>query len=228
MTPDGRTALCHELRPEHCVGDRTRRPTRSPRSPIALQRPSAGVAVTPDSSTVYVAHDVSGNNVGGRHGDQRRRPRSPIPASTNPPAWRSPRTAAWSMSELHRRHGVGGRQATNAVRHDHPSAASRSPRRGGDPGRQHGLCHEPAFNIVSVIAAATNAVTKITDPSFSQPVGISIIRPSFAGTPQFSNCHGESVAALAQKYGGLSAAAEALTLPRVKALQDAVRAFCGG
>jgi YVTN family beta-propeller protein len=83
-------------------------------------------------------------------------------------------------------------------------------------------------NSVSVIAAATNAVTKITDPSFSQPVGISIIRPIFAGTPQFSNCHGTSVAALAQKYDGLSAAAAALTFPSVKALQDAITAFCGG
>jgi YVTN family beta-propeller protein len=82
-------------------------------------------------------------------------------------------------------------------------------------------------NNIAVIAAATNAVTKITDPSFSQPVGISIIRPSFAGTPHFSNCHGTSVAALTQKYDGLNAAAAALTFPSVKALQDAITAFCG-
>jgi hypothetical protein len=34
------------------------------------------------------------------------------------------------------------------------------------------------------------------------------------------------VAALAQEFGGLSAAAAALNFPSVKALQDAVKAFC--
>jgi hypothetical protein len=49
----------------------------------------------------------------------------------------------------------------------------------------------------------------------------------FAGTPGFSNCHGQSVAPLAQQYGGLDAAAKALGYPSVKELQDAIRAFCG-
>jgi len=48
----------------------------------------------------------------------------------------------------------------------------------------------------------------------------------FSGTPGFSNCHGQSVAPLAQQYGGLDAAAKALGYPSVQALQDAIRAFC--
>jgi hypothetical protein len=50
---------------------------------------------------------------------------------------------------------------------------------------------------------------------------------AFAGTPGFSNCHGKSVAALAQQYGDLTAAAAALGLPSVPALQAAIKTFCG-
>ena len=85
-------------------------------------------------------------------------------------------------------------------------------------------------NSVSVIATANNAVTKIADTSFNCPVafGVFIIRPSFAGTPGFSNCVGQSVSGLALRFGGLSAAAAALGFPSVPALQKAVTAFCGG
>jgi hypothetical protein len=48
----------------------------------------------------------------------------------------------------------------------------------------------------------------------------------FAGTPGTTNCHGESVSALAQEFGGLRAAAAALGFPSVRALQDAIRTFC--
>jgi hypothetical protein len=50
----------------------------------------------------------------------------------------------------------------------------------------------------------------------------------FAGSPGKANCHGQSVAALAKQYGGLSAAAAALGFDSVSALQDAIMAFCGG
>lgn len=48
----------------------------------------------------------------------------------------------------------------------------------------------------------------------------------FAGLPGRPNCRGQSVFALVREYGGLSAAAGALGLPSVKALQEAIRAFC--
>jgi hypothetical protein len=51
---------------------------------------------------------------------------------------------------------------------------------------------------------------------------------TFAGQPGAPNCHGQSVSALAQQYGGLNAAASALGFPSVQALQSAIRAFCGG
>jgi hypothetical protein len=51
--------------------------------------------------------------------------------------------------------------------------------------------------------------------------------PVFAGQPGKANCHGKSVSALAQKYGGLAAAASALGFASVNALQDAIKAFCG-
>jgi hypothetical protein len=50
----------------------------------------------------------------------------------------------------------------------------------------------------------------------------------FAGTPGEANCHGQSVSALARQFGGLNNAAAALGFPSIQALQDAIRAFCGG
>jgi hypothetical protein len=52
--------------------------------------------------------------------------------------------------------------------------------------------------------------------------------PVFAGQPGRPNCHGKSASALAQKYGGIHSAASTLGFPNVKALQDAIKAFCGG
>ena len=55
----------------------------------------------------------------------------------------------------------------------------------------------------------------------------------FAGTQGTANCHGQSVSALAQQYGGMDAAdggmdaaAAALGFPSVSALQDAITDFC--
>jgi YVTN family beta-propeller protein len=88
---------------------------------------------------------------------------------------------------------------------------------------------------VSVISTATNTVTGSPIPvgTFPEAFGVFIqpaIPPArkFAGTPGFSNCHGQSVAALAQQFGGLKAAAAALGFPSVQALQDAIKTFCRG
>jgi YVTN family beta-propeller protein len=83
---------------------------------------------------------------------------------------------------------------------------------------------------VTVIDTSTNTVTG------SIPVGVSpvafgnFIQPKqrFAGTPADHNCHGQTVSALSQKYGGLSAAATALGYANVTALQDAITSYCGG
>ena len=52
--------------------------------------------------------------------------------------------------------------------------------------------------------------------------------PTFAGQPGRANCHGKSVSALSNQYGSLDAAASALSFPSVQALQNAIRAYCGG
>ena len=51
-------------------------------------------------------------------------------------------------------------------------------------------------------------------------------QPLFAGTPGSPNCHGESVSALAQQYGGLDAAATARNYPTVRDLQNAIATYC--
>jgi hypothetical protein len=59
-------------------------------------------------------------------------------------------------------------------------------------------------------------------------VVINLVSPVFAGTPGKANCHGKSVSALAQQFGGLNNAAEALGYPSVDALQNAIMEFCEG
>jgi probable HAF family extracellular repeat protein len=50
----------------------------------------------------------------------------------------------------------------------------------------------------------------------------------FAGTPGKSNCHGQSVSALARQYGGLNGATAALGFASIGALQNAIMGFCEG
>jgi hypothetical protein len=47
-----------------------------------------------------------------------------------------------------------------------------------------------------------------------------------AGTPGLANCHGETVSAMANEFGGLDQAASILGYSSVKALQDGIRVFC--
>jgi len=47
-----------------------------------------------------------------------------------------------------------------------------------------------------------------------------------AGRPGQANCNGQSISALAEQFGSLSAAASALGFSSVKALQDSFQAFC--
>jgi hypothetical protein len=51
-------------------------------------------------------------------------------------------------------------------------------------------------------------------------------QPLFAGTPGMANCIGQSVAALAQQYGELNAAAAALGFDSAGPLQGAIQEFC--
>jgi hypothetical protein len=49
----------------------------------------------------------------------------------------------------------------------------------------------------------------------------------FAGTPGYTNCPGQSVAAITTQYGGLPAGAAALSFPDVQSMLDAIQQFCG-
>jgi YVTN family beta-propeller protein len=82
---------------------------------------------------------------------------------------------------------------------------------------------------VSVIDTATNAVST-TIPVGNAPIAFGVFiqpAPRFAGTPEKANCYGKSVSALVRQYHGLGAAATALGFSSVKALQNAIMAFCG-
>lgn len=52
--------------------------------------------------------------------------------------------------------------------------------------------------------------------------------PVFAGVPGKVTCNGKSVSALSNQFGTLDAAATNLGFSSVKALQDAIKAFCVG
>jgi YVTN family beta-propeller protein len=81
-------------------------------------------------------------------------------------------------------------------------------------------------NTVSVIDTATNMVVAVL-PVGNTPTAFGVfIQPRFAGTPGERNCHGKSIAALAETFGGLNGAAIALGFPTLHALRTAVNAFC--
>ena len=85
---------------------------------------------------------------------------------------------------------------------------------------------------VSVIDTAKNKVTA-TIPVGLNPNAFGMFihparerEPRFAGKPGTANCHGRSVAALAQQYGKLNAAATTLGYSDESELQNAIRTFC--
>jgi len=83
---------------------------------------------------------------------------------------------------------------------------------------------------VSVIKAASDTVTA-TIPVGNFPIAFGMFiqpRPTFAGTPRSANCYGQSVATLATQFGGLIRAASALAFSSIRAMQDAIMAYCGG
>jgi YVTN family beta-propeller protein len=83
-------------------------------------------------------------------------------------------------------------------------------------------------NTVSAIATSSNTVAA-TVTIGNSPLALGVfIQPAmrFAGTPRFSNCHGQSIATLTQKYGEMTAADAALGFASVPALQTAIHKFC--
>jgi hypothetical protein len=83
--------------------------------------------------------------------------------------------------------------------------------------------YDPSGRIASVSISpndgsgfAENQVSLIDEP-----------QSRFAGTPGKPNCHGQSVSALAQQFGGVDIAAATLGFPTVSDLQSAISQYCG-
>lgn len=92
--------------------------------------------------------------------------------------------------------------------------------------------HDPA--VVSGSATLTPGTHAFEVQFFEDlagPSGVDLMLPpgvryGFAGTPGKPDCHGKSISALAQQFGGMSSAASHLKFPSVKALQGAVKTSC--
>jgi 6-phosphogluconolactonase len=113
-----------------------------------------------------------------------------------------------------------------------PFAAGNGPNIGAvDPSGKFAYVTNFSGNNVSgyTIDPSTGALTAIAGSPFAaggEPFSVAFAL-TFAGTPGQPNCYGKSVSALAKKYGGLDAAAQALGYPSVQALKNAIDSFCG-
>jgi hypothetical protein len=72
----------------------------------------------------------------------------------------------------------------------------------------------------------TDIIGGDTPPTFNMTFSLTGATIQAAGTPGQANCNGQSVSALAEQFGSLSAAASAIGFSSVKALQDSFRTFC--
>jgi YVTN family beta-propeller protein len=203
---------------------------------IPVGRMPRGVAVSPDGSKLYVANERSDTV-------------SAIATATNAvtatiPVGRQPFGAAVSPdgSNIYVTNKGSDTvsviaEATNTVTATIPVGHSPAGVTVTPDGSKAYVVNEGSGS-VSVIATATNTVipTGTSLTGLEHPVSFGVfIGPSqqrftlaFAGTPGFSNCIGQSIAALDRQFGGLNAAAAALGFDDIRSLENAVLAFCRG
>ena len=72
----------------------------------------------------------------------------------------------------------------------------------------------------------TDIIGGSTPPTFNMTFSLSGDTVPEGGTPGHANCHGKTVSALAEQFGGFRAASLALGFSSLGALQDAIRVFC--
>jgi hypothetical protein len=72
----------------------------------------------------------------------------------------------------------------------------------------------------------TDIIDGGTPPTFNMSFSMTGETVPEAGTPGQSNCHGQSISALAHQFGGIDAAASALGFSSVRGLQDGFSLFC--
>lgn len=72
----------------------------------------------------------------------------------------------------------------------------------------------------------TDIIGGAAPPTFNMAFSLTGATVPDAGIAGESDCHGESMSALAGQFGGVDAAASALGFPSVRALQDSFKTFC--
>jgi len=72
----------------------------------------------------------------------------------------------------------------------------------------------------------TDIVGGATAPNFNMTFSLAGETVPEAGTPGVANCHGKTMAALAQEFGSIYSAASSLGFSSVQALQDGFTLFC--
>jgi len=72
----------------------------------------------------------------------------------------------------------------------------------------------------------TDIVGGATAPNFNMTFSLTGESVPEAGTPGRADCHGKSISALAQQFGGSYSAAVTLGFSSVQALQDSFKLFC--
>src|SRR5262249_13320150 len=72
----------------------------------------------------------------------------------------------------------------------------------------------------------TDIIGGDTPPTFNMTFSLRGATLEEPGTPGQANCHGKTASSLAQQFGSEASAASELGFSSLKALQDAVRAFC--
>jgi hypothetical protein len=72
----------------------------------------------------------------------------------------------------------------------------------------------------------TDIVGGVTPPTFNMTFALTGDTVPEAGTPGQANCHGKTISALAQQFGGIDSAAATLGFSSVQALQDGFTLFC--
>jgi YVTN family beta-propeller protein len=198
-------------------------------SPITVGIEPWGVAVTPDGSKVYVT-DLSSNNVSVIDTATNTVVGSPIPVGSQPYGVAvTPDGSKVYVANVGEDTVSVIDTATNTVVGSPITVSSFPAGVAVTPDGSKVYVANQGSNNVAVIPTATNTVTA-TIPVGMAPIAVGKFiqpLPSFAGTPGQPNCLGVSVSALAQKYGGLSAAAAAFGLA-VMDLQNAIGKFCGG
>jgi hypothetical protein len=72
----------------------------------------------------------------------------------------------------------------------------------------------------------TDIIDGPTPPTFNMTFSLDGDTVPAAGVPGQANCHGKTVSALAQQFGGINEASLVLGFSSVEAEQDAIRVFC--